>query len=224
LFATALPTSGTVPPSGQFAARRNTALNAIQTVPAGSSYVPLMATLQNNSEAARSFIVIGYDLLINNAAAAVVVEEIPGHAAYFSLTGQPGSWQPIPSVSGIGDPGSMSAVLNLGFWEPGSLLYILWVDDNGSAGRSSTAGANTEGAFLIDNFIGFFEVTPVEIVTEPVSQTVLQGTPASLSVEVTGLSPTFRWYKNGVVVPNRSPPPSLSMRLISPMPAITMSS
>jgi hypothetical protein len=199
LFSTAIPTSGTVPPSAHQSARRNTTLNAIQTCPTGSSYTPLMATLRNDSGVNRSFVVINYDFEVNNAAGTTMVEEIPGHLVFWSLTGLPGSWQLIPSLSQVATSGPLSAVLNLGSWAPGSLLYILWVDDNGSVNRDN-AGTE-EGAFLIDNFIAFFEITGVEITGQPQTQTVLQGTAASLSVQVTGMSPSFQWYKNGQIIP-----------------------
>jgi hypothetical protein len=196
-FASTVGSSGTVPPSTHNMARRNTTLNAIQTVPTGTSYTALMATLRNDTGTAQSILILNYDLLINNAPGTIVVEEIRGYAVYYSLTGEAGSWQLIPELSNIGDPGEMSAILNLGSWAPGSLLYILWVDDNGSVGRSNTAGANTEGAYLIDNVVFSFSADPVSITAQPTSQTAVEGGSASFTVAATGMSVRYQWHKVG---------------------------
>src|SRR6185503_11544511 len=81
-------------------------------------------------------------------AAGTIEEEIPGHRAYFSLTGGANTWQIIPEFC-TGAPGTLSANLNLGSWANGSTLYILWADDNASAEDSAP---NYEGGYTIDNF------------------------------------------------------------------------
>jgi hypothetical protein len=169
LFNTEVTPRSSVPPQVYSLAQRNTTLNALQTVAGGASYTPLMATLRNDTGASQSVLLLTYDLLTSNASGAIVHEEIHGHVVFYSLTGEPGSWQMIPEISTIGDPGPMSAFLQLGSWAPGALLYILWVDDNGSGPRSFSPGAMTEGAYLIDNPSFTTSVQPVpslEIVRE----------------------------------------------------------
>jgi len=68
-----------------------------------------MATLQNNTGNAATALTIEYDLGELNAAGPTVVEELPGHQVYYSLTGSANSWTLIPALSGIGTPGRLSA-------------------------------------------------------------------------------------------------------------------
>jgi hypothetical protein len=100
----------------------------------------LLARLQNDSGATRTTVDISYNLTVES----FLTEQIPGHLVYYSLTGAPSSWRQIPGISGA--TGLKSATLNLSAtpWTVGSLLYILWVDDNGSGSPDS--------AVEIDNF------------------------------------------------------------------------
>jgi hypothetical protein len=207
LFATTLTTDSAAIPGANRLARRNTSWNALQTVATGSSYTPLMATLRNDTGANQSSITIVYDLNEVSAANAVINEQVPGHRVFFSLTGQPGDWQLIPGISSDGAPGLKIATLNLGSWAPGSLLYILWVDDNGSSGRSTTAGATTEGAYLIDNFLALLSMSAVEITTQPVNQTVMQGRSVTFTVEAQGAALSYQWHKQGTgAIPGATAP------------------
>jgi hypothetical protein len=134
-------------------ARWNSAILAVQTVPTGVGYVSLMATLQNNTGGNQTALTFSYDLTENNSTVGanptVVVEEVPGHRVYFSLTGAANSWQVVPEVSSIGTTGTRVGTANLGSWPNGSLLYMLWADDNAAADRNNTN--NEEGGYLIDN-------------------------------------------------------------------------
>jgi len=82
-------------------------------VPTGVGYVSLMATLQNNTGVNQSALTFSYDLTENNSTAGavptVVVEEVPGHRVYFSLTGAAQSWQVVPKFLSIGTSGTRSA-------------------------------------------------------------------------------------------------------------------
>jgi hypothetical protein len=72
-------------------------------------------------------------------------EEIPGHLVYYSLTGQPNSWLPIPSLSLDPNPGKKRATITLATpWVAGAKLYVLWADDNGLP--------SPDTAYEIDNF------------------------------------------------------------------------
>jgi hypothetical protein len=152
---TLLVTTATTAPaiSSANVARWNSTAQAVQTVPTGVGYVSLMATLQNDTGANQTALTFSYDLTENHSTAGaiptVVVEEVPGHRVYFSLTGVAGSWQVVPEVSSIGTSGTLVGTANLGSWPNGSPLYLLWADDNAAADRNNTN--NEEGGYLIDN-------------------------------------------------------------------------
>jgi hypothetical protein len=95
-------------------ARHNGTLQLVQTVPTGVAYISLLATLQNDSGANQSLVTISYDLGELNAPGTTVVEELPGHRVYWSLTGLPSSWMVIPEFSGVGTPGTLTATVNVG--------------------------------------------------------------------------------------------------------------
>jgi sugar lactone lactonase YvrE len=44
-------------------------------------------------------------------------------------------------------------------------------------------------------------IVPVAIVTQPVTQSVILGSPVTLSVSTTGTTPTYQWYLNGNLIP-----------------------
>ena len=152
---TELGSSGTTAPaiSSASIARWNSTLQAVQTVPTTAGYVSLLATLRNDTGREQSALTFSYDFTENHATggtnANAVVEEVPGHRVYFSLTGAPGSWNVIPEVSSIGTTGTLVGHAELGAWGNGSLLYLLWADDNANADRNNTN--NEEGGYLIDN-------------------------------------------------------------------------
>ncbi len=154
-ISTVLVTTATTAPaiSPANVARWNSSVLAVQTVATSVGYVSLMATLQNDTGANHSVLSLSYDLTENHATgganANAVVEEIPGHRVYFSLSGAAGSWQVIPEISSIGAAGTRVGTANLGSWANGSLLYVLWADDNAAADRNNTN--NEEGGYLIDN-------------------------------------------------------------------------
>jgi hypothetical protein len=112
------------------------------TRPTGTLGSLIMARLQNDSGATRTALDISYNLTVELP----VTEQIPGHLVYYSLTGAPSSWRQIPGISGSGTTGRKSATLDLSAtpWTVGSLLYVLWADDNGSGSPDS--------ANEIDNF------------------------------------------------------------------------
>jgi hypothetical protein len=112
----------------------------LQTRPTGNGATLLMATLRNDSGGDASALDLSYDLLTGGTA---LVEQVPGHRVYYSLTGASNSWAVITELSD-GVPGFKShTVLLSGNWSSGSLLYLLWADDNAPNG--------TDQGFQIDN-------------------------------------------------------------------------
>lgn len=196
----ALGSSSTQPPSSDSLARRNTATNGlyIQTRATGEEYLLLMASLKNDSGAAVSALRVSYTFGLAMAADAVVTEEIPGHLAFYSLTGAPGSWQPIPEFT-RSTAGAVTATLNLGSWANGTLMYILWADDNAAA---TTTGTAVEGAYTIDNFEAVVTtgVTPAPAFSaQPVSQSVATGSTVVFSAAATNAT-SYKWQRNGTDV------------------------
>jgi len=145
-----LPTSGTVPPStfsGGF--RYNTTALYIQSRPTtdGTNAASVLkATLQNDSGGPITTLNISYDYGAE-AVQAAGTDELPGMYVYYSLTGVPGSWVSIPSLSGIETPGTLTASVDLSAtpWQPGTPLYIVWVDDNDNS--------QTDTAWTLDNLV-----------------------------------------------------------------------
>ncbi|HXG48345.1 MAG TPA: PPC domain-containing protein, partial [Methylomirabilota bacterium] len=152
----ALPISGTLPPSafgGGF--RFNTNGLYLQSRPTTTSGAPpglsnaanlLLATLRNYSGENRPDVAISYSFDVQNALSG----ELPGFDVYYSLTGSPGSWQRIPALSRNETPGTHTALLSLGSWPPGALLYLLWADDN--------ANGITDPSYTIDDFTAWLPV------------------------------------------------------------------
>ena len=70
-----------------------------------------------------------------------------------------------------------------------------------SAGSYTVAVSNATGTVLSNAATLTVNPKPPVIVTAPLGQTVLVGTPVTLSVAVTGTAPfTYQWFKNGVAI------------------------
>lgn len=150
--ATVLGSSSTQPPSVSNVARRNTAAAGlyVQTRPNNAvNYILLMATLQNNTGGTVNFLNVSYDFNTAMGAGINIAEEIPGLRGFYSTTGDAGSWIPIVQFT-TAAPGALSASLDVGNWASGSLLYILWADDEAA---SHNTGTDQEGTYTIDNFV-----------------------------------------------------------------------
>lgn len=159
-----LGTSGTTPPSASSLSRRNNTRANVQTLPTGTAYGVLLATLQNDTGSSQSAVTINYTL--GDETTGTTTEEIPGHLAFWSLTGAPGSWTEITIPSG-GTVGAKSLIANVGTWPSGGTLYILWADDNAAANRDNT-GAE-EGGYSLDDvqFLPGGTFTETVTVTSP---------------------------------------------------------
>ena len=200
-----LGTSATLPPSlYAYAFRHNTSglfLQSRPTTQSGSTNNPtsaaiiLLATLQNDTGADLSNIVLGYDMTTSNPA----VGELPGHRVYFSTTGAPGSWQVIPELSGVETNGTLSAILDLGSWPSGSQMFLLWFDDN--------ANGVQDPGYTIDNMtitLGMGPELPVEIVDESsvTNRTIAERQVLTYSIRATGNPIQYQWFHDGVPMEN----------------------
>jgi hypothetical protein len=193
----ALPTDGAFPPgtfSGGF--RRNTATNAIQSRPTtdGTNAAQvLVAFLQNNSGGASTTLALSYRFDVQTPAAG----HLPGFYVYYSLTGQPNTWVPIPELSGSETPGFVFANVTLtGNWAAGAPLYVLWADDN--------ADGVTDPSYTIDDL--FFSAQPldphVRITQQPAGTTVDEGFSATFTVFANGQAPlSYQWFRDGILIP-----------------------
>ena len=193
----ALSTDATTPvPATGGTAQWNSSGLYLQTRPTGNSYILLMATLRNNTGSNILSITVNYDLAALVAAGTNIVEEVPGHRAFYSLTGGTGTWIRIPEFDSAtpSNAGPRMATLSLGSWASSSNLYLLWADDNAAA----STGTTHEGAYTIDNFA--VKATPGSspvITTQPQPQSVAPGSPASFTVVAGGASPlVYQWRKN----------------------------
>jgi len=194
-----LPTDGTVPPasfSGGF--RHNTTALYIQSRPTTdntNAASVMVATLQNTTGDIITSFTISYSFGLNNS----LTGELPGFRVFYSLTGQPGSWQLIPSLSSTEVVGTHSANLAPGSWAPSAFLYLLWADDN--------ANSITDPSYTIDNFsITAVTTTPapascVGITNQPSNLTVGERAAAFFSVGATGTPQHIQWYRDGVEIP-----------------------
>ncbi len=196
----ALGTSATQPPSQDGLARRNTATNGlyIQTRPTGNEYTLLMASLKNDSGATIPALRVSYSFATAMGAGMNITEEVPGLLGFFSLTGAPGSWQPIPEFS-TATPGELTATLNVGSWPNGTLMYILWVDDNAAA---TTTGTNVEGAYTIDNFqavVTAAAATAPSFTAQPAPQSIAAGSTVVFTSTASGAT-AYQWQRNGADV------------------------
>ena len=185
-----LPTSTTVPPSafsGGFRHNNGTGLfiQSRPTTDGTNAAGAMLATLQNDSGSARSTLTIAYDFNSFNA----IAGELPGFNVYYSMTGEAGSWQIIPELTGIETVGNHFAQLNLGSWAVGSRMYLLWADDN--------ANGNTDPSYTIDNLRVAFAGESPTIVAEPSSVTNIVGRTVRLTVAAGGPGLQYQWQKVG---------------------------
>ncbi len=163
----------------------------LQTRPAGNGASVLMCTLVNALGANAASATISYDF----ARLVPAAEELEGHRAYYSLSGEPGTWILIPELTAA-NPGRLTVTLNVD-WISGGNLHLLWADDNGSPAE--------DAALQIDNFTAIITPAPqtaAVFTADPQSDLVTELRPARLTVGVSGNPPpSVQWYTNGVAVP-----------------------
>jgi len=132
----------------------NSAALTICTRPTGNAATLMMATLVNNTAGSVPALTITY----NMTNTANFTEELPGLHAYYSLTGAANSWTVIPELTTT-NLGTLSANVSLGNWPSGSLLYVLWADDNGVAG--------TDGGWIWSSFTATVASGQIVAITSP---------------------------------------------------------
>ena len=139
-IASQLTASVSNPPAATALATWSSSGFYVQTRPTGNGATLLMTTLTNTTGGGVSTLNINYDL-----ASPVVPanEELPGHRAYYSLSGTAGSWVAVGNYSVVGSQ-SISLDLSATPWAANTLMYFLFADDN--------AMANPDGSYQIDNF------------------------------------------------------------------------
>lgn len=134
----------------------------LQFRPTGTAYAVTMATLLNSTGSPILELSISYTYFTGDVMNAD--EDVDGLRAYYSASGNAGSWINIPNLSAdttvttgtVLAPQLLSAKLNLGGtpWANGTPLYILWADDNSAlpadAGGAAAVAAN-ERSYHIDN-------------------------------------------------------------------------
>jgi hypothetical protein len=166
----------------------------IMSRPTGDRYTVIMATLRNDTPNPATSVKIEYDLKVE----APVTEQILGHRVYVSTTGAAGSWVNVPGFNDDRTTGHKLASVSLSAtpWAANGLLYVIWVDDNGSG--------SPDDALEIDNAKFTIPPTgvPPSITTQPVTTTVLEGQVATLSVGADGSPPlTYQWFKGATAIP-----------------------
>jgi hypothetical protein len=195
---TALGSSATVNPPSAFAVARWNSVNLnVQTRPTGNDYLLLMARLRNDTGSNIISLNVSYAYGVDPAAAPV--EQIVGHRAFYSLSGLPNCWQPLPTFSGVATAGALAATIPV-VWGSTSNFYLLWADDNADGG--------TEGVFTIDNFqVTAVPATTPSIIQHPQPQSVAPGNSLTLSVTAVGAAPlTYYWRLNSNVISVGSSP------------------
>jgi len=162
----------------------------------------LLGTFQNTSGGDLPNLSLSYDFAVFSPLAG----ELPGFNVYYSLTGLPGSWTVIPSLTQTEVGGNQSAALSLGSWPNSALLYVLWVDDN--------ANAISDPGYTIDNLSISLPGIPPSISQQPVATTVAERQIATLSVSAAGSPPlSFQWFKDGNAISTANNPTATSSTL-----------
>lgn len=193
---TALPTTGTQPPSQNALARHNTNGFYLQTRPTGNDYLILMATLQNDTGGDLSLLRINYDWDQRNPIP--VNESVAGHRVFFSQSGAAGTWTLISELSTFNNNSTaqnLTATISLGTWPSGGTLYVIWADDNGPGGTANPM----EGAYTIDNVSFAPGMTGVSITSPTNTQRFAEGLPVTVNASAAMARPITQveFFANG---------------------------
>ena len=196
-----LPTSTTIPPSsfsGGFRHNNNTTsgffIQSRPTTDTTNAANILVATLTNVSGSAISTISLTYTF---NYFSYNAPDTLIGLYVYYSLTGEPGSWQPIPFFTGNTNIGVQTANVNVGTWANNTALYLLWADDNADDGGTDTS-------YSIDDFSVVQQgvVIPLSATLSTPTNGTVAVAPANVPVSVTtaGSTPptSVTFYTNNV--------------------------
>lgn len=165
------------PPTASTTAAWSSSGGYLQTRATGNNGTVLMATLLNGSSSPVSVVNISYDTTY--AVTNSQTEDLPGHLAYYSMTGEAGSWVAIPALS-LQPAGRLNTLLTLpSAWGVGSNLYLLWTDDNGPA--------SPDWSVQIDNFQVVSDLVPrISLSAPPNGASVVFPTNLVLIASVSG--------------------------------------
>jgi hypothetical protein len=193
LILASTPVMPPAPFGGQF--QHNSTGHFLQSRPTGNAILAMLATLQNDTGADQSAIVVSYDMGVSNAMAG----ELPGYRVYFSVSGAAGSWVLIPEMSGIEVTANLSANLNLGNWPSGGQMFLVWFDDN--------ANGITDPGYVIDNLtigLGSGPKVPVQITGQGTltNLTLAEHQSLTYSISATGNPIQYQWFHDGVPIDN----------------------
>jgi hypothetical protein len=153
-----LPSANGSPPVNSLTALWSTN-GYLQTRPNANAATLLMATFFNDTLTNATIVRIAYDYQTNRAP--LVAEEIRGLRVYYSVTGAENSWSNVSALSHTAQ-GRLSVDLELsGTWAPGSNLYLLWADDNGSGSPDDANNIDNFFLTIVDGVPDFSRVPPV---------------------------------------------------------------
>ena len=184
----------------------------VQTRPTGNAYTLLKATLLNATGTNATSIRVNY--LFSQPV--VATEAVNGLVAFYSLTGEANSWTLIPQLS-TNNPGTLTADVTLTApWNDGSILYLLWVDDNGAP--------SPDTANQIDNF--FVGVTggsiapPTVTLTAPTNgATFVQGATVALAASSGTLTTNVSFFVDNVLLSSDTTTPFTATLASCPLAA-----
>jgi len=196
MIASALVSDGGNPPALNGNATWSSSGKYAHTRPTGNAFILLLATFRNDKGSPITSIDLGYKLTV----AAPATEQVNGHLVYYSLSGDAGSWVPLPTISNqdndnVAGTYNKATTLDLTAtpWAAGSNLYIMWADDNGSG--------SPDTSLAIDDLALSFPGQPPHFTSVPANTNVTQCGTVSLSVQVIGSSPiTLQWYHDNVAI------------------------
>lgn len=184
-------------------ARYNSTRMRLQTKATTIDYLVLMATLRNDTGQDITSFAASYLYAVEPAG----TEEVPGHLAFYSVTGAPGSWSPISAFSGVTTNGTLTATITPSGWSPGLNLYILWADDNAAAAATTGEGGYTIDDFTIANVVTTSLPVSIAITSPTNTQQVIKGSTVNVATTTTGpiLSVDFRLDGASVLVDTTPP-------------------
>ncbi len=143
LAVAALTSSTSDPAAASLRAIWSSAGLYVQTRPTGNRYTTLMGKFVNSSGSNISVVALSYQITF----AGTTIAEEPGRGTrvYFSLTGLSNSWANLPALNTVASNGVSQFSTNLPVnWLNGGNLFLLFADDNTSAGA--------DVAVALDNF------------------------------------------------------------------------
>ncbi len=197
VVATAITSSASDPAAASLRAIWSSTGLYVQTRPTGNRYTALMGKFLNASGSNVAELVISYQLTF----ASTTIAEEPGRGThvYYSYTGQSNTWVNLPTLNTVASNGVSQFSTNLAVtWLSGSNLYVLFVDDNTSAGA--------DVAVELDNFsiaitAGLAPTVSMALSAPAHNALLLGGNPVTASVFITnGTAPyVVRYFTNGGV-------------------------